>query len=893
MTHLFFYLRYAYSNLRRSGHWTVFAVLCVAAGVATVVALRSLGLSIGDSLLTNLREINRGDITMRSVGGGPFSFAFNQGEEEDSIFRPGDFERAQQIAGMYGGEVTAYSIYNNVQISATDYAIAGRPQFVTTLFIDPQTFPVGIEIRALEPAGVPLNALFQGGYEIVISQNLAETQGISVGDAVRVTGSTEPFIVRGIVPTSAEANVNNLSAAFFGFAYINNDLAPLMQLNPAPNHMSIALPVSDTEAIQRLASDLWRGGVFGLRTMQTTPGLLERNTELADLVGRFIVVLGLGALLIGGVGIVNTMLVMVGRRTMEIAALKTFGLKGRQVAALFISEAFLLGVVGSILGVVLGLLLSLAANRYGEALLQQPLIWRLHPEAVWYGLGLGMVVTMVFGVLPVLIAAKVRPAIILRPNQTHLPRTSLPEVMAALGVVVLVLGFITGQIIGPLFTRALGEVRTPAPFLIGVAGVALTLVIMGLLVGLLWLVVWAVGRLPTFGSVDLRLALRNMTARRTRTATTLLALSAGMFALSSISFFGLGARQIVQFQFSETLGGNVLVVPLLRQGTAQELFNQFLRFQGGITHNTRMHGFSLWLYAVDGQRLRIPDDGRDVRVAGVIRETNHPNLRSGVLVAGRDLTPDDAGHDVIVLAEQSLLESAIREFTLDELGIGVGSTVTVRSRGMEKELEVVGIVSSLSGILPNFGGAFIPPGTLPGMDSGLSINILDVPPDALDDVLLNLSALPFLLALDMTFVDSLLVRLINQMSAIPTIVGLLSLLAAAVIMANTVSLATLERRQQIGILKAMGLKRGRVLRVMLLENTVIGLMGAGLGIAISSLAVSLMTALGTGIPIPLPDESLPTALGLVLAAVVIAWLATFLSARVAVNERVAQVLRYE
>ena len=857
-----------------------------------MVALRSLGLAIGDSLLTNLREINRGDITIRSVGGGPFSFVANQGAEESSIFRSGDFERVQQLVMPYGGVVTPYSVYNNLQVRAGDFVDFGRPQFVTTLFIDPQTFPVGIEIRASEPADVPLGELFQGGYEIVISQNLAEAQGITVGESVRVTGTDQPFIVRGIVPTSAEANVNNLSAAFFGFAYIDNDLAPLMQLNAAPNHMSIALPVSDTAAINQLASDLWRGGIFGLRTMQTTPLLLERNTEIADLVGRFIVVLGLGALLIGGVGIVNTMLVMVGRRTMEIAALKTFGLKGRQVAALFISEALLLGMAGSALGVLLGLLLSLVANRYGEALLQQPLPWRFYPEAVWYGLGLGMVVTVVFGVLPVLIAAKVRPAIILRPNQTPLLRASLLEVLAALSLVVVVLGAITGQIVGPLFERALGAARTPPPFLIGVVGATLTLMLMGLLVGFLWLVVWLVSRLPSFGSVDLRLALRNMTARRTRTATTLLALSAGMFALSSISFFGLGARQIVQFQFSETLGGNVLVVPLLRQGGAQEIFNQFLRLQSGITYNTRMSGFRLWLFAVDGRRVQIPGEiGREVRLAGVIRETNHPGLKSGVLVAGRDLTPEDYGRDVIVLAEQSLLESAVREFTLDELGIGVGSRVTIRVQGVQKELEVVGIVSSLSGVLPNFGGAFIPPGTM-NID-GISMNILDVPPESQEEVLLNLSRLPFLMALDMTFVDSLLVQLINQMSAIPTIVGLLSLLAAAVIMANTVSLATLERRHQIGILKAMGLKRGRVLRVMLLENTVIGLLGAGLGITISALGVSVLTALGMGIPIPLPDESLPITLGLIAAAVGIAWLATFLSARVAVNERVAQVLRYE
>ncbi len=892
MFRVIFYLQYAFQNLRRSGHWTTFAILCVAAGVATVVALRSLGLSISDSLLTNLREVNRGDITLRSIGGGPLGFSFNQGEEERSVFDPTAFNRVQELIAPVNGEATAYSSYNNIQVTPVNFVDLGRPQFVTTLFVDSQKFPVGSVVRASDPAGVPLAELFTGARDIVVSENLADEQGLAVGDLVSVTGSTEPYTVRGIVPTSTEANVNNLAAAFFGFAYIDQSQMAALNLNTSYNHISVALPPgTSNQMIQEVAVSFWGSGVRGLRSMQTTPGLLERNVEIADLVGRFIVVLGLGALLIGGVGIVNTMLVMVGRRTMEIAALKTFGLKGRQIAALFISEAFLLGIAGSVIGVILGLALSIAANRYGEALLQQQLVWRLHPEAIWYGIGLGMVVTMVFGILPILIAARVRPAIILRPNQTHIPGASIVEILIALLVVIVVLGAITGQIVGPLFERALGAARAPNPLLIGMIGVTLTLLVLALLVVFLWLVVWLVSHLPTFGSVDLRLALRNLTARRTRTATTLLALSAGMFALSSISFFGLGARQIIQFQFSETLGGNVMVVPLLRDAFSRTLIEQRLNLDDGVTYNTRMSGLVVWLDAVNGQRVRLEDSAfAGIRLPAVIREGNHPGLRSGVLVAGRDLTLEDYGQPVVVLAQQSVIETAIRDYTLEELGIGVGSIVSIRYRDIERDLEVVGIVSSLSGILPNFGTVFVPPGILP---TDIYVNILEVADDQLNTVLQGLSQQPFLLALDMTFVDSLLVRLIEQMSAIPTIVGLLSLLAAAVIMANTVSLATLERRQQIGILKAMGLKRSRVLRVMLLENTVIGLLGAGLGIAISSLGVSLMTALGTGIPIPLPEEALPLTIGLIVAAVVIAWLATFLSARVAVNERVAQVLRYE
>jgi putative ABC transport system permease protein len=174
-----------------------------------------------------------------------------------------------------------------------------------------------------------------------------------------------------------------------------------------------------------------------------------------------------------------------------------------------------------------------------------------------------------------------------------------------------------------------------------------------------------------------------------------------------------------------------------------------------------------------------------------------------------------------------------------------------------------------------------------------SFTILNVELDRLNPVLLRLSENPLIFVLDITFIDNLLQRLIAQFSALPTLVGLLSLLAAGVAMANTVSLATLERRRQIGILKAVGLKRRRVLRVLILENTLIGLLGGGIGIGLSALGAALMTWIGQGSALPIPREALPIAALLLLAALIIAWLATFFSARAAANEKVAVVLRYE
>ena len=84
-----------------------------------------------------------------------------------------------------------------------------------------------------------------------------------------------------------------------------------------------------------------------------------------------------------------------------------------------------------------------------------------------------------------------------------------------------------------------------------------------------------------------------------------------------------------------------------------------------------------------------------------------------------------------------------------------------------------------------------------------------------------------------------------------------------------------------------------MLRVLLLENTVLGLLGALPGIALGVAGQSLVTALGTGTALPPPAEALALSAALLLATLTLAWLATLAGARSAMRTPVAQVLRYE
>ena len=924
MSRVPFYIQYAARTLWRNRRWSAFAMLSVAAGVATVVGLRSLGLAIGDSLTTNLQSANKGDITLERGG----LFALPGDFQGDEMFYQWQIDQVEDWARRKNATVAVYTNLS-LQVSAVDGPAGGLLNFMSAILIDPQTYPTTQDIVALEPDGVPLADLFNGGREIVVSENLAETQGLVVGGLVRVSGTDQPFTVRGIVDTGVEAGLRDPFSAFFGFVYIDEDMADLLSIDSGPNAISILLPEGTTdEQIRTYANELHnivsRDG--GWIRVVTVPNLLEQNQFIADLTGRFIVVMGLGAMLIGGVGIINTMLVVVRRRTTEIAALKTFGLKGRQVAFIFITEALLLGAIGSIVGSIIGAFLGRLTLDFGETFIQQSVAWRIYPEALLFGVVLGLVVTAVFGVLPVLTAVKVRPGIILRPNETVIPALGVIQSLLVLLFVVVSLGLIAGQIVGPLpeeffFFDLFHSLPLPAHYSLGVVGVAVTLTFLALLAGLLSLLVWLVSKLPTFGWIDMRLALKNLGTRRLRTATVLLAISTGMFAISSITFYGASVREILQTTLSDTLGGNVMIINPLAfasaAANADQILDDKLDELEGITYRTRLSNFSGNLVQIDDLSLRSEDlnlnreqllqeirrasqEGDFERVQEIsrqlnelsnyveigMRDTDNPRLTSGDITSGRDLSLNDRGQRVAVV---------LMEPRMSNWGLDVGSTIILRINGREFTFEVIGIIADASGFQasPVIGDVMIPADTLPGINPSFQVTTIQVKPDYINDVVLEISAMPFFFPLNVEFIDGIVRRFIDQFSALPLLVGILSLGAAAVIMANTVALATLERRRQIGILKAVGLKSRRVLSIMLLENTLVSLLGGVLGIGLSVLGVAVMSLLGLDELVLVPRDARPVAVGLVIAAVLIGAAATLLSANTAVRERVLNVLRYE
>ncbi|MBZ0308908.1 MAG: ABC transporter permease, partial [Anaerolineae bacterium] len=363
-----FYFKHSFNDLISNGRRTLFALLCIAAGVAAIVSLQTLGVMIDDTLTGSLRESNRGDIRVvpsPDFAGDESNFSDStrrregivsseEGSEFGWTFTPEGLEKIQQwFAENYEGDIEItyqQALASNAAISMSIPSRDSDKGIVQPYFIEADKYPLFGEIRTEKDE--PLSEVLNEPTDIVISRNLADDLGAELGDKIRLSRAAEDFTLRGIVSTDSEGGFENILGAIFGYYYVDVSASQLFEDLTPRQATTIYIGLDDPEDVKDV-DEAFREQYPYLGTM-TTIELEERNSRISNTVNDLIIIMGLVSILIGGIGIVNTMLVIVSRRTVEVAVLKTLGLEPEQVTLLFLVEAILMGIAGSLLGIVLG-----------------------------------------------------------------------------------------------------------------------------------------------------------------------------------------------------------------------------------------------------------------------------------------------------------------------------------------------------------------------------------------------------------------------------------------------------------------------------------------------------------------------------------------------------------
>jgi len=147
----------------------------------------------------------------------------------------------------------------------------------------------------------------------------------------------------------------------------------------------------------------------------TPEELLESFSSILNIVTGFLLSIALISLLVGGIGIANTMFTSVIERTREIGIMKAIGAKNRDILFIFLIESGLLGLVGGIIGILLGTIMSFSIEFYAIKFLETNLL----KAAISFYLILGLLlfsffVGMLSGIIPSLRATRIKPVEALR-----------------------------------------------------------------------------------------------------------------------------------------------------------------------------------------------------------------------------------------------------------------------------------------------------------------------------------------------------------------------------------------------------------------------------------------------------------------------------------------------
>ncbi|MET7938156.1 FtsX-like permease family protein [Streptomyces sp. NPDC005322] len=657
----------------------------------------------------------------------------------------------------------------------------------------------------------------RGAHEALIDADTADKRQLAIGDTLRVVAAPGTFPVRlvGIVTFTT----TNPGAAM---VFLDPATAPQQLLGKAGAATSVkadATPgVTDAVLKRRIAAALTStGGAYELRTSA------EQATSDAESFGRFLgvikyVMLGFAgvAVLVGIFLIVNTFSMLIAQRTRELGLLRALGADRRQVRRSVLTEAVLLGLAGSTLGLAAGIGLAAGLVRLlgllGMNLDAARLVVRWPTPVAAYAVGIG--VTFVAAYLPSRRAAAVSPMAAL--SDTEVAGAGQPlRTRAAWGAAVGAAG------VAALVGCALSGRTGTAAVLLGL-GVALTLiatVVAGPLLVRPLVRVLGAAFPRVYGPVGL-MSRRNALRNPRRTGATASALMVGLALVTGMAVAGSSMTKSFDEQVGKVLGADFVLQDSRFGSPFPQEITALVRGVAGVGTLVRQRTVPMKLALPDGRTVRTQGSAYDRGLDRVVHLTY------------------TAGNTASALADDRI--GMERSFAARH-HVRVGSRIAVTfPEGRTARLTVGALSKPVSGngVGPE-GGITLGTATaqryLPGgQDSALYVRAAPgADPQRLRTGLERaLTPFPQIKVRDQADYK----RLIHDQIAV-LLYLVYALLGLAIVIAvlgvvNTLALAVIERTREIGLLRAIGLSRRQTRRMVRLESVVIAVFGAVLGLGL-------------------------------------------------------------
>jgi putative ABC transport system permease protein len=790
-----FVIRMAMREVRASWRRLVFFFICIAVGVGSIVALRSVIQSVRVALAGEARTMLGADVLVTS----------NRPLSQLVLDRLDAEQRAGRVA---------------VRSESVEIPTMVRPA-------DPSNPAARIvELRAVGPE-FPLYGsltLRDGAYShgqltnhgALVRPELLAQFGLNPGDGIQI--GTQTFEIRGVI--TAEPG-RRLGAFTLGPRVIIDradlDATGLLQFGSRASYQQLLrVPERLAPQVAVELDEAFADEFVNVRWYRRTEDQMGENLTRAE---NYLSLVGLVVLILGGIGVSSVTRVFVQQKVRSIAILKCIGSSSTQMLAVYMVQVLLLGFAGSALGVALAASVLTAVPAFvGDLVSVMRVDFGLTTSAVFQGVAIGLLVSVLFSLVPLLEVRHVKPSLLLRQDIPRPSRFDWPKWIVTAGVATALVAVASWQA---------GSVEVGLMLSGGFVAVAVILHLVG--AGL----VRAVQPLRYSRYFALRQAVLHIARPGNQTRVILLAVGLG-------SFFILGVRTLqanLLRDFAIQAGPDAPDMFLIDiQPDQRDELATFLDTANGDAPGPRMiPTLRARVVAVRGREMDI-DSYQQTRGRGLSREytvTYRPNLQ-----ANEELIDGEWWGDAPL---QGQAEVSIEERFSDRDSDGnfrLGSRINV---GDEMRFDVLGriITARVTSVRrvdwQDFrAGGFMfvfRPGTFDGAPHTY-ISALQGPrdPDARARMQGAVAArFPNVSVIDLREILQTIQTIVNNVTLAVTVVGILVLLSGGLILVGAVSMTKFRRVYEAAILKTLGASSRLIATMLVLEYGVLGAIAGTVG----------------------------------------------------------------
>jgi putative ABC transport system permease protein len=673
-----------------------------------------------------------------------------------------------------------------------------------------------VELRAVQAAfplyGVlelagdePYRPALLASHGALVRPELLTALDLAVGDRIVIGRTT--FTIRGAIENEPGRRVGGFSLG--PRVIIGYDALPdtgLLSFGSRARYQLMA-KVDDarlTPLVRRLRADL-RDQYVNVRSYRTTEDDIGEDMQRAE---NYLSLVGLAVVILGGIGVSSVTRVFIDQKLKSIAVLKCVGAGTVQVIAVYVVQVLLLGLIGGVVGLALGRgALALAPDVVGRPGASFALSHALTVPAMLQAVGIGVLVSLLFSLVPLLAIRHVRPSILLRQESAPGGRRDYLRWTAIVAV--------AGGVVALAAWQA-ASWRVGLTVCAGLAGLAVVLHVAGL--GL----VRATAPLGRARSFAVRHAVRHLARPGSQTRIVLLAVGLGAFFIMGIRGVQVNLLREFSFELSDTLPDMFLI------DVQQDQRDGIRRLVAAHTgRDVRLLPvLRARVTQVRGRQTTL-ENVEDVRGRGSLaREytiTYRPGLeRNERIVAGRfwDGRPSSSPE---VSIEQSIHErfqiNVGDTMRFDILGQAIVARVTSVRTVDWRDARAGGFMFVFRpGVLEEAPHAYIAPLSGPASLAERARFQRDL-----------VAAFPNVSVIDVREVLDTVRRVVGNVTLGISVVGGLVLATGILILIGAVAMTKFRRVYETAILKTLGASTRLVATVLLVEYGVLGLLAGVIG----------------------------------------------------------------